>query len=159
MKYFLSSIVQGLVINDCEEICLGEILSCCNWFCALRDRQNFALSNKYFRIWFYRIWYSWKAFDVEFGVYTEKLIQGNLVRKRKIWFVNSGWDHTQYCCYGTDFATTASAFSSFIWGLNFSTLPWPAANYFILCRRWQPTLFTLPSLADNSPFYSLKTGV
>ena len=39
-------------------------------------------------------------------------------------------------CYGTDFATTASVFSSFIWGLNFSTLPWPAANYFILCRRW-----------------------
>ena len=81
-------------------------------------------------------------------------------------------------CYGTDFVTTASAFSSFIWGLNFSTLPWPASNYFILCRRWQATplsavagrqlSFTLPSLAGNSflcrrrqttLFYSLKTSV
>jgi len=72
-------------------------------------------------------------------------------------------------CYGTDFVTTASVFSSFIWGLNFSTLPWPAANYFILCRRWQTILhsavagsqqlFPLPSLAGNSLFYSLKTGV
>ena len=92
-------------------------------------------------------------------------------------------------CYGTDFVTTASAFSSFIWGLNFSTLPWPAGNYFILCRRWQATPFSavagrqlssysavagrqlspLPSLAGNSLlcrrlqatlfFYTLKTSV
>ena len=97
VQNFLSSMVQGLVINYWEEICLGEILSCCSWFCALGDRQNFALSIKHFRIWFYRVWYSWKTFGVEFGVYTEKLIEGNLLGKRKIWFVNFGWDHTQYC--------------------------------------------------------------
>ena len=39
-------------------------------------------------------------------------------------------------------------FSSFILGLNFSTLPWQAANYFLLCRRWQ-----------TASFYSIKTGV
>ena len=60
-------------------------------------------------------------------------------------------------CYGTDFVTTASAFSSFIWGLNFSTLPWPAANYFILCRRWQATPFSAVAGRQLSP-YSAVAG-
>ena len=54
-------------------------------------------------------------------------------------FPDTNFVSETYVCYGTDFATTVSVFSSFIWGLNFSTLPWPAANYFLLCRRWQPT--------------------
>ena len=63
-------------------------------------------------------------------------------------------------CYGTDFVTTASVFSSFIWGVKLQhsavagsqllhTLPSLAGNS-SLCRRWQATLSTLPSMADNS---------
>ena len=55
-------------------------------------------------------------------------------------------------CYGTDFVTTASVFSSFILGVKLQhsavagsqlllTLPSLAANS-SLCRRWQATLFS-----------------
>ena len=49
-------------------------------------------------------------------------------------------------------------FSSFILGLKFSILPWPVANYFLLCRRWQTTLHFAVA-GRQLFFYSLKTGV
>ena len=58
-------------------------------------------------------------------------------------------------CYGTDFATTASAFFFFYFGVELQHSAVAGSQLSLLCRRWQPT--TLYSAVNS--LYSLKTGV